>query len=939
MKITYDNKSFMIDGRRTLILSGEVHYFRLPKAEWKTALSLAKACGLNAISTYIPWNFHEPQEGKWDFSGDRDLEAFLRLCKQLKLLVIARPGPYICAEWTFGGFPAWMHAKGIKHLRTSDAAYMAAADHYLDKVLGILAKHQVSQGGPVFLVQVENEFDHAPQDPAYLRHLDLKFKKKISVPLFYSLGDTKNGGGHSAGSLVAVNGFEGLAGHLEKARKSLGHTRCPLMVSEFWTGWFSGWGRPAKAKSAEQMETALTEALGAGASLINQYMFAGGTNFGEWAGRQVGGDRFFCTTSYDYGAPVGEALEAGPKARRLNLWARWASCHEETLLGTDTEINNDQPVVPSETRVTLRSKGDVRYLFLHNPTSQEIRGKVQFEDTVPYTLGPGERKAFAFNIPLTPSLSLRACTHPWIHQKLGNRTVVLLWGEPGDKVTAFGTGTLDVESRTNDDVALEHERRGFVLSATISSRPQHLLGKVLFEAGKPEVLFLLVTRRLAETLQRHPERPLLVLGAEEMDTEAGKARIGAGAQTLVVVTGTKLEETFLTGNDRDAKRVPVAVTGAFDEKPLLAHAAGRKDWVASRAGIDLAEHGFLGDRAWVKVRFDAAAKGKRALFFPGLEDQAAVFSKGQALGLYGRLGKGPRLDLAVDAGSNELLLLVEGLGRYCFGTKLGEKKGLALPVFDGGEVLPFSEGWHFLEAEGALDFKIFSSPTFMGRGWEVGSLPGTLERTGYVCARKKFTVPAWAKRVRMNLHAGDIQIFVALNGGLIDQHPDLSGSGYKEIELTPALIQGENTLALFFKGPTSGFEKAELLYLGAELKADFTACEGAYGPDELEVLEDKDWSKSRKGKVGFWRGQFKSLPVKELSSAWLKLKENGRGTAWVNGQSLGRFNVIGPQDLLKIPLSWLKPSNEILVLEEEAAIPGGAEVVFRFKKQEIKLPL
>jgi len=178
-----------------------------------------------------------------------------------------------------------------------------------------------------------------------------------------------------------------------------------------------------------------------------------------------------------------------------------------------------------------------------------------------------------------------------------------------------------------------------------------------------------------------------------------------------------------------------------------------------------------------------------------------------------------------------------------------------------------------------------------------------------------------------------------LNGGLIDQHPDLSGSGYKEIELTPALIQGENTLALFFKGPTSGFEKAELLYLGAELKAELTACEGAFGPDELKVLESKDWSKTRKGKFGFWRGGFKALPIKELASAWLKLKENGRGTAWINGQCLGRFNAIGPQDLLKIPISWLKPSNEMLVLEDEAGIPGGAEVVFRFKKQEIKLPL
>src|SRR3954468_23599909 len=202
MKISYDTKSFSIDGQRKLILSGEVHYFRMPRAEWKPVLQLAKAAGLNAISTYIPWNFHEVQEGKWDFKDDHDLEAFLKLCKQLKLLVIARPGPYICAEWTFGGFPSWLHSKGIRHFRTSDTSYLAPVDHYLEKILTILARNQVNRGGSVFLVQIENEFDYAPQDPAYLRHLEHKFKKKLSVPLFFCLGDTRRGGGAVPGAML-----------------------------------------------------------------------------------------------------------------------------------------------------------------------------------------------------------------------------------------------------------------------------------------------------------------------------------------------------------------------------------------------------------------------------------------------------------------------------------------------------------------------------------------------------------------------------------------------------------------------------------------------------------------------------------------------------------------------------------------------------------------
>ena len=147
-------------------------------------LEKAKQAGLNAISTYIPWNLHEPREGKWDLDGDKDLEGFLKLCKQMDLMVIAKPGPFIRSDWSFGGFPAWLHAKGVRHFRTSDATYMAAVDKWLDKSLGILARHQVGKGGTVFLVQIEDAFDLVPQDPAYLRHLENKFKKKLSVPVY-----------------------------------------------------------------------------------------------------------------------------------------------------------------------------------------------------------------------------------------------------------------------------------------------------------------------------------------------------------------------------------------------------------------------------------------------------------------------------------------------------------------------------------------------------------------------------------------------------------------------------------------------------------------------------------------------------------------------------------------------------------------------------------
>jgi hypothetical protein len=282
---------------------------------------------------------------------------------------------------------------------------------------------------------------------------------------------------------------------------------------------------------------------------------------------------------------------------------------------------------------------------------------------------------------------------------------------------------------------------------------------------------------------------------------------------------------------------------------------------------------------------------------------------------------------------------VENCGRLCFGTKLGEKKGMLLPVYDGGEALPYGKGWRYLAAGKPLNLKKFSSPTWVDRTWKIGSLPKILERGDSVCARKKFTPPSWATRVRLNLHAGNIKIQVALNGRLIDQHPDFTGSGYQEIELTPGLINGENTVALFFKGPTQGgFEKSEILFLGPELPLKMEVCEGIYGPEETRVLKAKAWSKGQKGKFGFWRASFKALPSKDLSSAWVKLIHSGRGSLWVNGHSLGGHRNEGPQTEYKVPLSWLKAQNELLVFDENAGARPNGEVIFKFKMAEVKLP-
>ena len=193
---------------------------------------------------------------------------------------------------------------------------------------------------------------------------------------------------------------------------------------------------------------------------------------------------------------------------------------------------------------------------------------------------------------------------------------------------------------------------------------------------------------------------------------------------------------------------------------------------------------------------------------------------------------------------------------------------------------------------------------------------------------------------------------MAVNGEYVGEHPDARGAQYQEFELSTHLLKkkkddpslghfdskNENTMALFFKGPTSGYQHCELLFLGADLKSKMTICEGLYAPNELEALKDKGWSKAKKGKHGFWRSSFKTPPLKDVAAVTLNLAKHGRGVVWVNGNCVGRHWKSGNEQALKLPLSWLKPVNEILVLEEEAGLPQEASVHFEPKLSEEKLP-
>lgn len=313
---TIEGGHFMLDGRPFQILSGEMHYARIPRAYWRDRMEMAKAMGLNTIATYVFWNVHEPRPGVWDFSGNADLSEFLREAQQEHLYVILRAGPYSCAEWEFGGFPAWLLAdpKMETALRSNDPAFMAPAEEWIMKLGQEVAQYQIGRGGPIIAVQMENEYGDFGSDQEYLKHLrEIFLKAGFKDALLFTTNPTRGEkNGSIPGTYAAVNFGVGHAtqglDYLEGMRPGQ-----PLFAAEYWPGWFDHWGQAHQTRPIAPQVADLETILGRGASL-NLYMFHGGTSFGFMSGASWTDSKYMPdVTSYDYDAPLDEAGHPTPK--------------------------------------------------------------------------------------------------------------------------------------------------------------------------------------------------------------------------------------------------------------------------------------------------------------------------------------------------------------------------------------------------------------------------------------------------------------------------------------------------------------------------------------------------------------------------------------------------------------------------------------------------
>ena len=403
-----EGEHFVLDGKPFVIRSGEMHYQRVPHQYWHDRMKKMRALGLNTLTTYVFWNAHEPRPGKWDFTGDLDLGAYLKAAQEEGLFVLLRPGPYVCAEWDFGGLPAWLLAdeRNPMKVRSKDPRFLEAAERYLKKIGEIAAPLQVDKGGPILMVQVENEYGSFSDDHEYTGAIMKMLRGAGFDGMLYTADGSEEKmlqGGTLPGVLAAINFGASDDPEKEFANFARFRTGVPKMVGEFWTGWFDHWGenhhKTDPAKEAQNLEWLLSRGIG-----VNLYMVHGGTSWGPMAGANYSDVYQPDISSYDYDAPIDEAGRLTPKFYALREVFQKHLAAGETLPDPPAplpmteipklEFKSSAPLAQllgsplrGPSPVYMEAVGQSYGLILYrHPMTKLIRGKLEVDEARDYAL-------------------------------------------------------------------------------------------------------------------------------------------------------------------------------------------------------------------------------------------------------------------------------------------------------------------------------------------------------------------------------------------------------------------------------------------------------------------------------------------------------------------------------------------------------------------------
>ena len=886
--VTYDDRSFWIDGRRVWLVSGSIHYFRVPSALWHDRLLKAKRAGLNCISTCIPWNLHEPVEGQWALTGDLDVRAFVKLAGELGLYVILRPGPFVGADCDFGGLPSWLTAKSGMGYRTSNAAYSHYFDKYFARVLPKLAELQVTRGGNVILIQNENQYLQTtmPERLAYLEFITQLFRRSgFDIPIITSNGFSDPS---APGAIEAMTVADDAASVIKRMRLRQGAG--PMLVSDFLGGSTDSWGADRQPVDARTTARRAMEILGCAAQ-YNYYMFHGGTNFEFSAASRADNPAAFQTTSYDCDAPLAEGgglTEKYYTTRLVNLLANHmgpflANCSLQdpgVSIHDRTDTMNIFGLIGQWAVVTNNGDDEVETADVSLPNG--VRLTVSLE-----AIGAA---AIPIDLELTPSTMLdytNLMPLGFFHDR-----VLVLHGPVGwQGVASINGKKLDIQPPDdNEPLVIEHEELLIVvINSDLAMRTWPLDDRIIFGPD------------FVGEMHEDGEYPVSV------------AKAGSYA-TLYLSDGKVSHKKVKTPSP---KAPPAPRLGDWKRLSVCAEATMRPlEWEKLPRPRDVDHLEIPYGYVWYRAVFDQPRAKKRRLMLPQCEDRATVYVNGEPSGIWGR-GEGASctpVQAAVKKGSNVITMLVDNLGRNVSPLRFGGPKGLFGQIYDAKKLRVNAPK---LKSVGPLNGRIV--PRAMSH--MLDQLEAEPMRQADFSISLTKVAPIYISFEGLEQHVAilcnDRPAGLFINEGL----------NYGNVTLSAGLKKGKNVIRVMLWGDATpealdAFKFYSLLEnLTEEAKWSYRRWE----------LPEPSQAMTGSGRPAWYTSQFKyTAAAAEAGQAmFVEIFGARKGQLFLNGHNIGRFWTIGPQSFYYLPECWLDEINELVIFDEQGKSPSRSKLVFK----------
>lgn len=937
----FDSKGFLINQKRTFIVSAGMEYARVPHQLWRERLLQLKRGGFNCIEIYTIWNYHEPVEGKFEFSGDQNLDQFLALIKELGLYAIVRVGPYYCAEWDQGGYPTWLRFKPGLRVREDNPEFEKYVGRFFDKLLPTVMKHQITKGGSVILIQLENEHPKGwgtNMPNGYFKYLQSKsLAMGMEVPYFFS-------GLHHATDPAGK-------GTLDDSKRPN-----PWFSTEFWSVWYSQYG--AKPTDASIYDRRAWKIIAHGGNGYNFYMAHGGSNFGY-----TNNDEDAAT--YDYGAAVGQAGDLRPLYFTFKRAGYFARSFQE-ILENSTDASTAYQYLTQDTtlKISARKSYAGTLIFLDNPAEKQLTKTITVKGLPPFTINllPGE-------------------IHPIVHQFKLNNKVALNWGL--SRIYGFvkqqHTTTILVEANAGDPIYLNFMTTvKAIVKSTVNAGDLKIKGKkvtlnAVFKPTEQPCLYLFKTDdQLIRILVLDKAATDKTWIADETEKEAivtgvsylGETKLGSKgfqAEATYPLAGSKDTHATLYLEDGLKKMILVPVQDIKIDTLLHLTPWENKDaaifassdlangkWVSSENPLQMGEDGNLTNSAWYRTKFNAPVAGKYTLQSEG-GDRATVFVDGKLVTNW-KIRSG-ELTLVLKKGMHNLAFFTAHDGRDKLAAYLGpiteiDKKGLSgiTLIKKGGPFISTLDKWYFTAAPDSMAIK--SGPplldTLKTANYKIGADAFGLKE-GYGWFQNIIKAQPGLPKLIISFKSTDENATLFINGKKVLRHEGWNIPFEYTITDT-AILAHPIQLSVFIENVSNegGIDQpVKINTIGDGNILSGWKMKG--GPDiegasaswkilaGIDSLNGPQW----------YRSTFNQQKIANRKLVWrVHPYGMGHGSVWINGHNLGRYpEKIGDIGMY-IPEPWLKEGlNEIIIFDEDGKNPGQVKIKMETASSKITYTL